>query len=89
VYIASRSKDKVEEAINLLRLKQPTVDVHFLACDLQDLESVKAAANEFIRYISELKIPISANLKIRKESRLHILVNNAGVWMSFYLLAIS
>ncbi|KIN00141.1 hypothetical protein OIDMADRAFT_29274 [Oidiodendron maius Zn] len=68
VYIASRSRDKGEAAIKLLKLEQPTADVHLLICDLGDLESVKSAAAEFIQ----------------QEHRLHILVNNAGVMCTPY-----
>jgi NAD(P)-dependent dehydrogenase (short-subunit alcohol dehydrogenase family) len=50
-YTASRSREKVEAAMILLKEKHPTADVHFLACDLADLESVKAAAGEFIQSV--------------------------------------
>jgi NAD(P)-dependent dehydrogenase (short-subunit alcohol dehydrogenase family) len=42
---------------------QPSLDVRFLKLDLQDLQSVKATATEFLQ----------------KESQLDILINNAGV----------
>jgi NAD(P)-dependent dehydrogenase (short-subunit alcohol dehydrogenase family) len=84
VYIASRSRDKGEAAIKLLRLRQPTADVHFLACDLGDLEIVKTAADEFIQYVSRALIQASTKLECRKERKLHILVNNAGVCISLH-----
>ncbi|KAK5085151.1 hypothetical protein LTR05_004430 [Lithohypha guttulata] len=63
VYIASRSEARVMEAIAKMRRVQASVDVHFLKLDLQDLNSVKAAAAEFER----------------RETRLDILINNAGI----------
>lgn len=56
VYIASRSRNKVEDSILLLKRKLVTVDVHFLACDLGDLESVKAAASEFIQSVPRVLV---------------------------------
>jgi len=62
VYIATRSAEKAQAAIN--ELKQATgKDACFLKLDLADLDSVKAAAEEFIG----------------KESELHTLYNNGGV----------
>lgn len=65
VYIASRSRERVRQAIQ--RMSQSaqgkTLDLHFLELDLQDLKSVKAAATHFMAL----------------ESRLDILINNAGV----------
>lgn len=88
VYIASRSRDKGEAAIKLLKLEQPTADVHLLTCDLGDLESVKTAAAEFIQYVSLHSIETSTKLEGRQEHRLHILVNNAGVCKSIHSSAI-
>ena len=70
VYIASRSEARVNEAISKMRQFKSTVDVRFLKLDLQDLQSVKAAVTEFMQ----------------KESRLDILINNAGVrrWSRSY-----
>lgn len=59
VYIATRSAEKAQVAIN--ELKEATgKDAYFLKLDLADLDSVKAAAEEFIG----------------KESELHTLYNN-------------
>lgn len=63
MYIASRSKARVEDAISKMRTQKGVQDVRFLKLDLQDLQGVKAAAAEFME----------------KESRLDILINNAGV----------
>ncbi|MCJ1395807.1 hypothetical protein MMC18_008693 [Xylographa bjoerkii] len=66
VYIASRSSARVEEAIAKMKesaKKVSDLDLHFLPLDLQDLESVKKAANQFMQ----------------RESRLDMLICNAGV----------
>ncbi|TFK40852.1 NAD(P)-binding protein [Crucibulum laeve] len=55
VYIAARSKDKAEQAIQ--DLKQETgKQAHFLKLDLADLKSVKAAAEEFHSKETQLHI---------------------------------
>ncbi|KII88024.1 hypothetical protein PLICRDRAFT_111724 [Plicaturopsis crispa FD-325 SS-3] len=66
VYIAARSRDKVEAAIRELKAATGKDTVYFLPLDLADLKSVKAAAAEFAS----------------KESQLHVLYNNAGVYVS-------
>ncbi|KAL3440883.1 short chain dehydrogenase [Aspergillus insuetus] len=67
VYLAARSKDKATKAIKDLQETNPGVaDVQFLQLDLASFESVKAAAAEFLT----------------KESRLDILINNAGIMMT-------
>jgi NAD(P)-dependent dehydrogenase (short-subunit alcohol dehydrogenase family) len=65
VYIASRSEERVNSAIEAMRRDAGAVDidVRFLQMDLQDLKSVKAAAASFMQ----------------RESRLDVLINNAGV----------
>lgn len=63
VYIASRSQVRVEEAISKMKQTNPSLDIRFLKLDLQDLQGVKVTASEFMR----------------RESRLDILINNAGV----------
>lgn len=60
VYIASRSRDKVEAAIKVLKQNKPTAVVHCLACDLGDLDSVKTAAAEFLQSVTP---PPYGNLK--------------------------
>ncbi|KAL7905076.1 hypothetical protein GGI35DRAFT_483935 [Trichoderma velutinum] len=66
VYIASRSKTRVDAAIKAMKTGNSGLDIHFLKLDLQDLQSIKTTAEEFSK----------------KESRLDILINNAGVSLS-------
>jgi NAD(P)-dependent dehydrogenase (short-subunit alcohol dehydrogenase family) len=61
VYIAARSEEKSQRAIEELKRETGNEAVFFLKLDLADLVSVKAAAEEFIG----------------KESELHTLYNNA------------
>src|SRR5712691_7887230 len=61
VYIAARSEEKSQKAIEELKQETGKHSVFFLKLDLADLVSVKAAAEEFIG----------------KESELHTLYNNA------------
>ncbi|KAK3695838.1 hypothetical protein B0T22DRAFT_117378 [Podospora appendiculata] len=65
VYIAARSEPKVRQAIQEIRDATPASSgtLEYLPLDLADLSSVKAAAEDFKA----------------KESRLHVLWNNAGV----------
>jgi retinol dehydrogenase 12 len=65
VYIAARSKEKAMEAIDSIKKAVPASDgeMVFLHLDLADLKAVKASATEFLD----------------RESRLHVLFNNAGV----------
>jgi retinol dehydrogenase-12 len=60
VYIASRSEEKSQQAIEELKRETGKESVFFLKLDLADLVSVKTAAEEFIA----------------KESQLHTLYNN-------------
>jgi retinol dehydrogenase-12 len=60
VYIATRSGEKSQAAIEELKKATGKESVFFLKVDLSDLVSVKAAAEEFIK----------------KESELHTLYNN-------------
>ncbi|KIK06119.1 hypothetical protein K443DRAFT_674678 [Laccaria amethystina LaAM-08-1] len=62
VYIAGRSQERVEQAIQDIKTETGN-EALFLKLDLADLTSIKAAAEEFQR----------------KETRLDILYNNAGV----------
>ncbi|KAH7134171.1 hypothetical protein EDB81DRAFT_657922 [Dactylonectria macrodidyma] len=72
VYIASRSQQRVDEAIAQMNQSADgkTLDLHFIQMDLQDLKSVKRAATHFLE----------------QESRLDILINNAGVMTVPYKL---
>jgi retinol dehydrogenase-12 len=61
----ARSEEKTKKAIDDIKTAVPTSkgELIFLPLDLADLESVKASAEEFLR----------------REKKLHILFNNAGV----------
>jgi len=63
VYIATRSQEKSEKAIEELKRDTGKDTVFFLKLDLADFVSIKAAAEDFIG----------------KESELHMLYNNGGV----------
>jgi len=60
VYIATRSVEKSQAAIEELKKETGKETIYFLRVDLSDLVSVKAAAEEFVK----------------KESELHTLYNN-------------
>ncbi|KAH9059521.1 NAD(P)-binding protein [Lactarius vividus] len=64
VYIATRSEEKSQEVIEELKKETGKDSIFFLKLDLADLVSIKAAAEEYIG----------------KETELHTLYNNAGVY---------
>jgi len=64
VYIAARSEENTKAAIEELKRETGKESIFFLRLDLADLVSVKAAAEEFAS----------------KESELHTLYNNGGVY---------
>ncbi|KAN0125440.1 hypothetical protein V8E53_015491, partial [Lactarius tabidus] len=64
VYIATRSEEKSQKAIEELKKETGKDSIFFLKLDLADLVSVKAAAEEYIE----------------KETELHTLYNNGGVY---------
>ncbi|RAH69910.1 short chain dehydrogenase [Aspergillus aculeatinus CBS 121060] len=68
IYLAARSRSKAEQAIAELTRASPssTNIIRFLQLDLASFDSVKAAAAEFLR----------------QESRIDILINNAGIMMT-------
>jgi NAD(P)-dependent dehydrogenase (short-subunit alcohol dehydrogenase family) len=67
VFLACRSKEKFEQAVNELKQKGSNTEaVSFLALDLASLSSIKSAAAEFQA----------------SSSRLDILMNNAGIMMT-------
>lgn len=68
VYMAARSEQKGRKAIEDIRQSAPasTGVLEFLHLDLNDLEQTKAAAQEFLS----------------KEQKLHVLFNNAGVFVT-------
>jgi NAD(P)-dependent dehydrogenase (short-subunit alcohol dehydrogenase family) len=61
VYIAARSQEKSQKAIDELKNETGNESVFFLKLDLTDLVTIKTAAEEFIG----------------KEAELHALYNNA------------
>ena len=63
VYLACRSKQKAQQAMDDIRAAIADADVHFLALDLASLASVRQAAADFVD----------------QEQELHLLINNAGV----------
>ncbi len=63
VILACRSEAKTTPVIEAIRAETGNENVEFLALDLADLDSVRAAAERFLK----------------SERPLHILVNNAGV----------
>ncbi|KAI9934853.1 hypothetical protein ASPWEDRAFT_656889 [Aspergillus wentii DTO 134E9] len=67
IYLAARSQSKAEQAISELKHANPKLtNIHFLQLDLASFESIKAAAADFLS----------------RESRLDILINNAGIMMT-------
>ncbi|KAJ3126519.1 hypothetical protein HK098_007419 [Nowakowskiella sp. JEL0407] len=63
VYIVSRNEEKARSAIKSIQTDIPTARLEFLQLDLSDLKNTKRAAEEFVR----------------RENKLNILVNNAGI----------
>jgi NAD(P)-dependent dehydrogenase (short-subunit alcohol dehydrogenase family) len=65
VYIVARSETKAQQAIEDIKKAEPTSsgELVFLRLDLADLSTIKASAQEFLD----------------KETKLHVLFNNAGV----------
>ncbi|KAF5250336.1 hypothetical protein FANTH_4436 [Fusarium anthophilum] len=68
VYMGARSEAKAIAAIAEIKSQYPHADISVLVMDMMNLKTVKAAADEFSR----------------KESRLHGLVNNAGIMATPY-----
>ncbi|KAL3436135.1 short chain dehydrogenase [Aspergillus tetrazonus] len=68
IYLAARSQHKAEKAIAALKQHNPesSNNIRFLHLDLASFDSIKAAAAEFLS----------------RESRLDILINNAGIMMT-------
>ncbi|KAI8908707.1 short chain dehydrogenase [Powellomyces hirtus] len=63
IYMAARTESRAMAAMQKIKEKNPNAKVHWLKMDLMDLSSVKDAAEEFAK----------------KETRLDVLVNNAGI----------
>ncbi|KAL2869323.1 uncharacterized protein BJX67DRAFT_26410 [Aspergillus lucknowensis] len=69
--MGARTPEKATAAIDKIRAEAPNADVHFLQMDLMNLQSVVAAAN----------------LLKAKESKIHGLVNNAGIMATPFALS--
>jgi NAD(P)-dependent dehydrogenase (short-subunit alcohol dehydrogenase family) len=63
VYLAARSEQRATDAIEKIKKEIPQAKITFLKLDLQDLKQVQSAAQEFKG----------------RESKLDVLVNNAGI----------
>ncbi|KAK4692854.1 hypothetical protein P7C71_g4435, partial [Lecanoromycetidae sp. Uapishka_2] len=64
VYLAARSPERANKAIAQMKSShKQNLDLHFLEIDLQSLQSVKSAADTFMK----------------TETRLDLLINNAGI----------
>lgn len=65
VYVAGRSEEKAKNAIDEIKTTHPSSDgrVEFLKVDLSDLSTIKGSAEDFMK----------------REQRLDVLTNNAGV----------
>lgn len=68
IYLAARSESKATAAIEELQRDVPSAAIEYLSLDLKSFSSIAAAASTFKA----------------KESRLDILLNNAGVMMTAY-----
>ena len=77
VYIAVRSMEKGNQAIDELKKATGNEKVHILQIDLADLVSIQRAAAEFQRLASARDTRIIAEYTLRKENKLHVLINNA------------
>ena len=65
VFLACRSLDKAQATMEEIKQHNAAADLHALECDLSSLDSVAKAAEEFLK----------------QSSKLHLLINNAGVMM--------
>ncbi|KAJ3883708.1 NAD-P-binding protein [Lentinula edodes] len=66
VYLAARSEERAQTAIDDICRSTGKSNIHFLKIDLSDLSSVRKAAEQYISM----------------EQELHVLINNAGVLYS-------
>ncbi|KAJ2912527.1 hypothetical protein MD484_g7884, partial [Candolleomyces efflorescens] len=82
VYLGARNREKGEKTIQELKIETGK-DGILLELDLSDLKSVAAAAEEFQSYVFEAYSTKTLSepfvLDRRKETKLHMLFNNAGV----------
>jgi NAD(P)-dependent dehydrogenase (short-subunit alcohol dehydrogenase family) len=90
VYIAARSRKKAEKAMKRIKENQKDAKIEVIEMDLADLESVKKGAEEFLRYVPVFfhfvrNLNAESEFMSRGESKLHILINNAGVSLFLFL----
>lgn len=77
VYLAARNATKGSAAIAELK-NETGKEAIFLQLDLADLPAVRKSVGEFLSCVLLLCLDqIFADYSVRKESRLHILINNA------------
>jgi len=82
VYIGARSIPKAEAAIKSLIDSTLNEKVFLLQMDLADLHSVKKAAEEFQKFVTFSFFPTCLFIVCRKETKLHVLINNACVFLT-------
>ncbi|XP_059473314.1 retinol dehydrogenase 12-like [Neocloeon triangulifer] len=70
VIMANRNLELSEKALEKLQADIPSCDLHFVKLDLSSLQSVKSCAEEILS----------------TEARIHLLINNAGVYACPYTL---
>ena len=77
VYLAARDAQKAYEAIAELK-NETEREALFLQLDLADIPAVRRSAQEFLSYVIYSSLAETHNGCIyRKESQLHVLINNA------------
>ena len=81
VYLAARSHSKAQATIDELE-EETGKRAIFHELDLSDLDAVKKSAQEFLEYVSQFScIPLLSDRlsSCRKETKLNVLIANAGV----------
>ena len=78
VYLAARSTQKANEAIAELK-NETGKEAIFLQLDLSDILAVRRSAQEFLSYVICIFLVKAHKVTCvyRKESQLHVLINNA------------
>ncbi len=97
VYIAARSQEKAETAMEEIRKASPASNgsLTFLRLDLADLTTIKGSADTFLAAEKKLHVlfnnagvmmPVSEVLKTPQGHEIHLGVNNLGTFMFTKLL---
>ncbi|SRR6266702_1771651 len=81
VYLAARSAQKANEAIAELK-NETGKQAIFLQLDLSDIPAIRRSAQEFFSYVPicyrcVFLVEFHKTCVLRKESQLHVLINNA------------